>query len=168
MRFSKEKIRELKEKIRLELVQKPNVSIYELQGILGRDYKHRFDKNFIAKLKKQIHDERGLANRQNISAALSHLEDVVNEANKMLWEIIDDEKSSASTVIRAAKEIIWMYSKLFYIKLDAGAFEKPRERISGSSKLTPEKKAEMGRIIIGISKIYKRRLQQDFENQEKQ
>lgn len=130
MRFSKEKIKELKEKVRFEMVRNPNVSILELQDILSQDYGHRFDKDFIGKIKQKIHRERALRyNSVSLKEELAIFEETIMYEKRILGDIIFDEegKYKPKEIISACREFARCSSLLFEAKMNAGIFNKTDE-----------------------------------------
>jgi len=152
MRFSKDKIEELKEKVRVELVKNPNAGIYRIQNALQKAYGHIFDKNFVAKLKRKVHRERAGAWNQNIYTELGQLENIVICARPILADIVFDEDKNhkPSDRIKAFQAIMNMGFILFDAKRNAGIFEKRKEP---ETKLTPDEVAELNKIIEKVFRV---------------
>ena len=128
MRFSHEKIKELKNHIRFEMVKDPHVSIIELQTILGDTYHHTFDKNFIGKLKRKVHRERSVRfDFASLNVALAELEDTMNLGRQHLIDILFDEtdKFTPAQKIMAFRAVMWAAFTLLDAKLNSGIFNRP-------------------------------------------
>ena len=150
MKFADEKIYELKEKVRFEMVKNPHISILELQAILSHDYGHRFDKNFIGKLKRKVHRERALRfNSASLNEELAKLEDLIQEARKPLMDIIfdDEHKYKPREIINAIRTVIWADNMLLESMLNAGVFEKTNKSQKKERPLTPEEQDLIKRAI---------------------
>src|SRR3989344_6159471 len=139
MRFAKEKIHELKEKVRFEMVKDPHISIFALQGILRDTYHHNFDKNFIGKLKRKVHRERAVRyNFTSLNEELAKLEDLMNFGRQHLIDVLFDEsgKYEPREIINAFRAVMWAAFTLFDAKLNSGIFNRPPATKKGSD-LTP-------------------------------
>lgn len=146
MRFSKEKIEELKQLVRIELVKNPSASIYTIQEELEKSYNHTFDKNFLAKLKRKVHRERSNLFNENIYSELGQLQNIVRHARQILMEIIfdDEDKHKPSDKIRAFQVVLDAEITLFYAKLNAGIFEKQKKK---EKKLTAKERVELDELL---------------------
>jgi len=154
MRFSKDKIHELKEKVRFEMVKNPNISILELQVVLRNDYGHRFDKNFIGKLKRKVHRERTIRlDFASVSEELAKLEDLYIYGKQELMKVIfnDDGKYKPSEIISAFKTVIWAGFTLFDAKLNAGIFDQTKRKQEREKPLTPEEQETVNRAISMVT-----------------
>lgn len=120
MRFSKEKSNELLEEVRLEMVMNPSVTIFGLQDALREKHGRLFDKNYIAKLKNKIHRERANRVNKTIGYEIASYEDTCNELKQPLWEIIDDENSSANDKISAIKAMLAVSNSFLDVMFNAG------------------------------------------------
>ena len=141
MRFSHEKIYELKEKVRFEMTKSPHVSIVDLQQILSEYYGHRFDKNFVNRLKNKVHRERVLRlNFASLNENLAEMEDLCNFARYELVGIIFNESKQykPSEIIAAFRTVFWAEMTLFEAKLNAGIFEKAKQNQMKEQPLTKE------------------------------
>lgn len=130
MRFSHEKIKELKNHIRFEMVKDPNISIFALQAVLRDTYKHNFDKNFIAKLKRKVHRERAVRyNFASLQEELAKLEDLMNYGRQHLIDILFDESDKYTPVqkIMAFRTVMWAAFTLLDAKLNSGIFNRPTQ-----------------------------------------
>ncbi len=146
MRFSKDKIEEIKQLVRIELVKNPSASIYNIQEELKKSYHHTFDKNFLAGLKRKVHRERSNLFNENIYSELGQLQNIVRHAREVLLGIVfdEDDKHKPSEKIRAVQAIIYTETTLFYAKLNAGIYEKQRKK---EKKLTFKERAELDKFI---------------------
>src|SRR3989344_2859315 len=126
MRFSKEKTHELKEKVRFEMVKNPHVSIVDLQQILSDYYGHRFDKNYVNKLKN-----------------------LCNFARYELVGIVfnEEKKYKPSEIIAAFRTIFWAEVTLFEAKLNAGIFQKAKQNQTKEKPLTKEETELMNKAL---------------------
>src|SRR3989338_5464410 len=124
MRLSKEKIKEITEMVRGELVKDPDVTIFEIQRNLNLRYEHIFDKNFIGKLKNKIHKERSYRyNRITVQYELAKFEDTIQELCNPLWTILENPNASNRDVISATREIRSAKSVLLETMFNSGIFE---------------------------------------------
>lgn len=149
MRFSKEKLYELRERIRLEMVKDPNISIYQLQDILLPEYGRKFDKNFLAKLKRKIHRERAVRfNYVTVNEELAKIEDLIHCARPYLVDIIFNEegKYNPREIISAFKAVVWGEMMLFDAMLNAGIFDRP-QLPEKEKPLTPEQQELIKKAI---------------------
>ena len=129
MRFSHEKIKELKNYIRFEMTRNPHVSIFDLQAILRDTYHHNFDKNFIGKLKRKVHRERAVRyDFISLNEELAKLEDLMNYGRQHLIDILFDEsgKYTPAQKIVSFRSVMWAAFTLFDAKLNSGIFNRPR------------------------------------------
>ena len=152
MRFSKEKIEELKQLVRIELVKNPSASIYTIQEELEKSCKHTFDKNFVAKLKRKVHRERAGLYNKNIYYELAKLEDLIVYSKEVLMKIIFDEedKYKARDIIKAVRAVMDMEFTLFDAMLNAGIFAKNEERSKEKRKKLTQKDKELIDEAIGL------------------
>ena len=150
MRFSKEKINELKAEIRIELVKSPDLSIMEIQEILCDNHSHKFDKNFVGKLKGKIHRERTHRyNSVTVFKELAKLEDLIRYGRQELVEVIfnKDDKYKPKEIINAFRTVIWAENMLLEAKLNAGIFGQARLRQEEETPLDPEQQDLLKRAI---------------------
>ncbi|OGN03278.1 MAG: hypothetical protein A2655_00410 [Candidatus Yanofskybacteria bacterium RIFCSPHIGHO2_01_FULL_43_42] len=150
MRFSKEKTHELKEKVRFEMVKNPHVSIVDLQQILSDYYGHRFDKNYVNKLKNKVHRERVLRlDFASLNEDLAKLEDLCNFARYELVGIVfnEEKKYKPSEIIAAFRTIFWAEVTLFEAKLNAGIFQKAKQNQTKEKPLTKEETELMNKAL---------------------
>ena len=150
MKFSAEKINELKAEIRTELVKKPDLSIMEIQEILCHNHGHKFDKNFIGKLKGKIHRERAYRyNSVTVFEELAKLEDLVRYGRQELVGVIfnKDDEHRPKEVINAFRTVIWAENMLLEAKLNAGVFDQAKLRQEKEKPLDPEQQDLIRRAI---------------------
>lgn len=161
MRWTPEYREELKQKIRLILMRKPNISKYELAKVLS------IDKDVALRLKKEVRRENlAKADNQRIMEEMGKLENEYNELAFECWKIIDREvkviKNKKGKEIRvtipireklaAIKALIDNRETLFNIKLDSGVFQrklgelKPKKRLSNEEKKLLSKALEYARL----------------------
>lgn len=150
MRFAKEKIHELKEKVRFEMVKNPHISILELQEILGDYYGHRFDKNFIAKLKRKVHRERALRlNFASLNNDVALFEELIRYGRQYLVDIVFNEqgKFTPMQIIAAFREIIKAESTLIEMKLNCGIYQQAKPKQVREEPLSAEEQEVLRRAI---------------------
>jgi|SRR3989344_1557284 len=150
MRFAKEKIHELKEKVRFELTKDPNISIFALQAVLRDTYKHNFDKNFIAKLKRKVHRERALRlNFASLNYDIALFEELIRYGRQFLVDIVFNEqgKYTPMQVIAAFREIIRAEGILIEMKLNCGIYQKAKQNQVKEEPLTKEQNDLMKRAL---------------------
>lgn len=152
MKYSEDKIAEIKERIRLELVKSPAISIVEIQSILSDNCGHIFDKNFIGKLKRKIHQERAYRyNSIDLHRVLAELEDAIKVLSRLLWKIIEDPESSNRDKISAIREIRSAKTMLLESLFNAGIFERKMGEMKLKTDLTPEQ----GQLLEeAVEKLY--------------
>jgi|SRR3989344_3092673 len=141
MRFAKEKINELKEKVRFEMVKNPNISILELQPILSDYYGHRFDKNFVGKLKRKVHRERALRlNFASLNHDIALFEELIRYGRQFLVDIVFNEegKYTPMQIIAAFRNIIWAECTLIEMKLNCGIYQQAKQNQVKEKPLTKE------------------------------
>ncbi|HXK40689.1 MAG: hypothetical protein A3F15_01935 [Candidatus Wildermuthbacteria bacterium RIFCSPHIGHO2_12_FULL_40_12] len=156
MRFAKEKIHELKEKVRFEMVKNPHISILELQGILGYNYGHKFDKNFIGKLKRKVHRERAMRlNFVSLNEDIAVFEDLIRYGRQFLVDIVfnDDGKYTPMQIIAAFRNVIWAESTLIDMKLNCGTYQQVQHKTEKEKPLTPEQQENINRGLDMIFSI---------------
>jgi len=115
MKFSKEKIDEIKSQIRLCLAKNPKASCREIADILGYNFK------FINWVKNEVHKElsEGIA-QQSIQEEIGRFELLVQETGKHLWEVIANPISEVSEKINAIKSLIANHALLLDKKINSG------------------------------------------------
>lgn len=155
MRLSKERTREIIENVRREMVKNPNVTIFELQDNLGKQYNHIFDKNFLGKLKNKIHRERANRVSKTLNYELACLEDTINEIVKILWEIIDNPDTPNREVISAIRQLRSAKSMLLEAMFNAGIFERQLGAVKAEKKLSPEEEAEIDKLLATVFRCEK-------------
>lgn len=149
MRFAKEKLYELRERIRLEMVKDPDISIYQLQDILLPEYGRKFDKNFLAKLKRKVHRERAIRlNYITINDELAKIQDLIHCARPYLVDIVfnDDGRYKPRDIISAFRAVVWGEITLFDAMMNAGVFDRP-QLPEKEKPLTPEQEELLKKAI---------------------
>lgn len=156
MRWTPEYKEQIKERIRLVLVQKPNISKYELARVLN------IDKDVALRLKKEVRRESlERADNQKIMEEVGRLESEYDELAFKCWEIIDKDARTIknkkgkeiSMVIpirqklAAIKTLIDSIEKLFHIKLDSGIFQRKLEEAKPRKKLSKEENELLKRAL---------------------
>jgi len=127
MKFSPEKLEEIENQVRLELVRNPHISCRGLSKNLG--YNHKF-LNFV---KNKVHKETSQSiTKESLQQEVGYFANLIQETNKILWEIINSETSNNSEKISAIKTLISAYALLFDKKVASGLL---------SDKPLPEEKA---------------------------
>jgi len=149
MRWIPEYKEEIKEKIKSVIVRKPNVSKYELARILG------IDKDAALKLKKEVYQENlAKVDNQKIFEEVGKLEDQYEALAFECWEIITKEirivkdKKGKEIIITipvreklaVIKALINDRKTLFYIKLNAGVFQRKLGDLKPERELSEEEK----------------------------
>ena len=149
MRWTPEYTEQIKEKIKMVLVMKPNASKYELARTLG------IDKDTALRLKKEIRQENlAQADNQKLFEEIGRLEMVCDELCFQCWKIIDEDirivKNSKGkeilvnitirNKINAIRTIVDTTSTLFQTKLDAGIFRRKLEKPKTETKLSEDQK----------------------------
>jgi len=149
MRWTDEYKEQIRGKIRLVLVQKPNISKYELARVLG------IDKDVALRLKKEVcRESLAKADNQKIMEEMGKLENEYNELAFECWKIIDGEmkvvKNKKGKEIRviipirqklaAIKTLIDNRKTLFNIKLSSGLFQRKLEKLKPKKELSKEDK----------------------------
>lgn len=137
MRWTLEYKEQIKEKMGLVLIKKPNASKYDLAKILG------IDKDTALRLRKEIRQESlAKADNQKIAEEIGKLENLYNHLKLECWKIIDgdtkivktkdDRKIVVSITIGekldAIKTIMEKSEELFRTKLDSGIFQRRQEK----------------------------------------
>ena len=119
MAYSKEKIEEVKKQIRRCLVEDSRASSQKIADKLG------YDRKFIWRLKKKIHEERAKRfDHYTVNTVLAEYQDEDYELGKMLWDIINDSETSIKEKILAIRELRNGNKELFDKIADAGVFER--------------------------------------------
>jgi hypothetical protein len=115
MRFSKEKIEEIKNQVRSCLARNPKASCREIAKIVNHDPK------FINFLKNEIHLElsRAIA-KECFSEEIAKFELLIIETSNHLWEILDNPLAESGEKISAVKTLIGNYSLLLEKKIASG------------------------------------------------
>lgn len=119
MKLLKEKIEEIKKQIRRCLVEDSRASSQEIADELG------YDRKFIWKLKKKIHEERAKRlDHYTVNKVLAEFQDEDYELSKILWDIINDLEIPIKEKISAIRELRNGNKELFDKMGDAGVFER--------------------------------------------
>lgn len=148
MRLSKEKTKELLEAVRGELIKNPSVTIFDIQNSLNVRYGHIFDKNFLGKLKNKIHKERFQRyNKIVVQYELAKFEDTIEGLCTLLWNIVDDGKSTLREKINAMREIRSAKSALLETMFNSGIFENNFNKSKNEGELSPEEKEGISRAL---------------------
>jgi len=156
MRWTPEYTEQIKEKIKMVLVMKPNASKYELTKTLS------IDKDTALRLKKEIRQESlAETDNQKLFEELGKLEMMYEELCFQCWKIIEEDtrivKNSkgkevlANITVRnklnAIKTIADATRMLFYTKLDAGVFQRKLEKPKTETELPKEDRDLIERVL---------------------
>lgn len=159
MKFSKEKIEQIKSEVRSYLARNPKASCRTIAQALGYDFK------FINWLKNEVHKE--LANsilHENLQEEIGKFELLIEETGEHLWEIITDTTAEKKEKVNAIKTLIGNYSLLLEKKIASGFFsQKPKEE---KKRYTPEELKDRLQQIIFITK-YLENLEKEERETEK-
>lgn len=142
MKFSKEKIEEVKKQIRRCLVEDSRASNQEIADKLG------YDRKFIWRLKEKIYKERAKRfDHYTVNTILANFQDKDYEFCKILWKIINDSETTVKEKILAIRELRNSNRELFDKMADAGVFERKLGKLEIGKKLTPEEEALIKKAI---------------------
>jgi len=147
MRFSKEKENEIKSMVRLLLVRQPNLSMLQVQDALAKQGLV-FDRNYIGRVVKKIHDERShRIDNQSLAREIAKFEDLYEALAHELWIMILDKTLKASERNGAIRTLIDAHKSIFDKKFDAGIFEKQLGKLKVEETLSPEDEAIIKKAI---------------------
>ena len=138
MKLSKEKIEEVKKKIRRCLVEDSRASDQKIADKLG------YDRKLIWRLKKKIHEERARRfDRYTIDKVLAEFQDEDYELSKILWEIINNSETSVKEKILAIRELRNGNKELFDKLFDSGMFERQLGKLKTEGSLSEEEQKKI-------------------------
>jgi len=126
MKISKERREELKQSIKIKLIQYPTISCKSMSESM------KIDKDFANKLMNEVRAENTARLRDEVSRMVGknpaeeilNIQSELDQAVELLWTIAEDQNTSNNSRIKAINTITSMRKSQFSMKLDAGIFVK--------------------------------------------
>jgi len=126
MKISKERREELKQSIKIKLIQYPTISCKNMSESM------KIDKDFANKLMNEVRAENTARLRDEVSRMVGknpaeeilNIQSELDQAVELLWTIAEDQNTSNNSRIKAINTITSMRKSQFSMKLDAGIFVK--------------------------------------------
>lgn len=134
MKFSKERIEEIKNEIKEKMIKNPNLSGLKIakEMDLDKDAVNRY----IRQIRKEATEK---INKSIIEDEIGKLEDEFNQVIFELWEIVKGPANHKEK-IAAINQIINSKKVLFNIKFDAGVFNRKLGELNIKDKLDEEER----------------------------
>ena len=144
--YSKEKTKQLLERIRRVLVMNPRISVLDIQSALENSKKDpiHLDKDYINRLRNKIEEER--ANRYHnytVKKVLAKHQDELEEMKLRLWAIANNKESNNQERTSAIREIRNANKDIFDAMFNSGLFTKDLGKIDTG----------MGEVLKAIQSI---------------